>query len=218
MADPVTDVVEEIPFAELVRKAALAVADGQTALDLNSVQTAQTLADMELDAGSVILGIVEETDADGNVTNVSTLTNDQPLSLLAYGVTPTFYEFSETDIDLRFWVRWHTRSTHVESDSQFSRDLRTSYESSRKKYGGGGGVGLDLGFFSIGGKGGYQKQEVKGEREVQLDVKSHTAYDSKVYGLDASAACRLRTTLVPKPAPDRSVPEVITRQATGGSS
>ena len=174
MADPVNDIVKEIPFAELVRKAALAVADGQTALDLNSIQTAQTLADMELDAGAVILGIVEETDADGNVTNVSTLTNDQPLSLLAYGVTPTFYEFSETEIDLKF--------------------------------------------FSIGGKGGYQKQEVKGEREVELDVRTHSEYDSRVYGLDASAACRLQTTLVPKPAPDRSVPDVITRPAEGGSS
>jgi len=218
MADPVNDIVKEIPFAELVRKAALAVADGQTALDLNSIQTAQTLADMELDAGAVILGIVEETDTDGNVTNVSTLTNDQPLSLLAYGVTPTFYEFSETEIDLKFWVRWHTRSTHVESDSTFSRDMRTSYEQSRKKYGGGGGVGLNLGFFSIGGKGGYQKQELKGEREVELDVRTHSEYDSRVYGLDASAACRLKTTLVPKPAPDRSVPDVITRPAEGGSS
>jgi hypothetical protein len=213
MADPVNEIVKDIPFAELVRKAALAVADGQTALDLNSVQTAQTLADMEFDPGAVILAVVEETDTDGNVTNVSTLTNDQPLSLLAYGVTPTFYEFSETEIDLRFWVRWYTRSTRVESDSEFSRDLRTSYESSRKKYGGGGGVGLNLGFFSIGGRGGYQKEEVAGEREVELNVRSHSEYDSRVYGLDASAACRLRTTLVPKPAPDRSVPEVITRQA-----
>jgi hypothetical protein len=218
MADPVNDIVEEIPFAELVRKSALAIADGQTALDLNSVQTAQTLADMEIDAGKVVLALLEETDADGNVTNVTPVTNDQPLSLLAYGVTPTFYEFSETEIDLKFWVRWYTRSRHVESDSQFTRDLRTEWESSRKKYGGGGGVGLNLGFFSIGGRGGYQKSEVKGEREVELSVKTHSEYDSKVYGLDASAACRLRTTLTPKPAPDRAVPEIVRQQSAGGSS
>ena len=33
MPDPVNAIVREIPFAELVRKAALAIADGQTALN-----------------------------------------------------------------------------------------------------------------------------------------------------------------------------------------
>ena len=90
MADPVNEIVKEIPFAELVRQSALAIADGQTALDINSAQTAQTLADMKLDPDSVILSLIEETDDDGNVTNVETVTNDAPLSLLAYGITPTF--------------------------------------------------------------------------------------------------------------------------------
>ena len=213
MADPVNAIVKEIPFAELVRKAALAIADGQTALDLNSVQTAQTLTDIELDAGSVVLAIVETVDADGNVTNVSTLTNDQPLSLLAYGITPTFYEFVETVIDLRFWVHFWVRSTHVESSSDFNKSLSTKWQTSRKSYGGGGGLSLNLGFFSIGGGGGYKKTEASGKYELDLHVSSHTAYDSQVYGLSASAACRLTATLKPKPAPDRAVPQIITNSA-----
>lgn len=211
MADPVNAIVKEIPFAELVRKASLAIANGQTALDLNSVQTAQVLADMKLDANAVILAIVEETDADGNVVNVTTLTNEQPLSLLAYGVVPTFYEFTETVIDLRFWVSFWVRSTHVESSSDFNKSLSSKWESSRKTYGGGGGLSLNLGFFSIGGGGGYKKTEAKGKYEVDLHVSSHTAYDSQVYGLNASAACRLTTTLKPKPAPTRAVPQIITK-------
>lgn len=211
MADPVNAIVEEIPFAELVRKSALAIADGQTALDLNSVQTAQVLADMKLDPGAVILALVEYTKPDGSIDHIEVLTNDQPLSLLAYGVVPTFYEFTETVIDLRFWVHFWVRSTHVESSSDFNQQLSSKWESSQKRYGGGGGLGLNLGFFSIGGGGGYKKTEAKGSYEVDLHVSSHTAYDSQVYGLDASAACRLTTTLKPKPAPVRAVPQIITK-------
>jgi hypothetical protein len=211
MADPVNAIVKEIPFAELVRKSALAIADGQTALDLNSVQTAQTLTDIKLDPGAVVLAIVEEVDAEGNITDVTTLTNDQPLSLLAYGVVPTFYEFTETVIDLRFWVRFWVRSTHVESSSDFNKNMSSKWETSRTKYGGGGGLSLNLGFFKIGGGGGYKKTEAKGKYEVDLHISSHTAYDSQVYGLDASAACRLTTTLKPKPAPARAVPDIISK-------
>lgn len=211
MADPVNTIVKEIPFAELVRKSALAIADGQTALDFNSVQTAQTLAATMLPANSVILAIVETIDADGNIVKVETLTNTNQMSLLAYGIEPTFYEFSETVIDLRFWVRFFVRSTRVESASDFSKSLSSSWESSRTKYGGGGGLGLNLGFFKIGGGGGYSKTEAKGKYEVDLAVTSHHAFESQAYGLDAAAACRLTTTLKPKPAAARAVPEIITQ-------
>jgi len=210
----VNNIVKNIPFAELVRKAALAIADGQMALDLNSIQTAQALADIKLDPGSVILALVEYTDDEGNITKVETLTNDQPLSLLAYGVAPTFYEFTETVIELKFWVHFWMRTTHIESDSDFDKNLSTKWSSSYKKYGGGGGLRLNLGFFSIGGGGGYKKTEAKGSYDVELHVSSHTAYDSQVYGLSASAACRLTTTLKPKPAPDRAVPQVIRKTET----
>ena len=73
--------------------------------------------------------IVEQVDDDGNVIDVKTLTNDQPLSLLAYGVVPTFYEFTETQIDLRFWVSFWVRSTHVESRSDFNKNIATKWRS-----------------------------------------------------------------------------------------
>ena len=216
MADPVNTIVQQIPFAELVRKSALAIADGQTALDWNSVETAQALADIKLDPGTVVLAIVENTDANGNITSVDTITNDKPLSLLAYGIAPTFYEFTQTVIDLRFWVHFWLRSTHVESASDFNQKLASKWDQSYTKYGGGGGLSLNLGFFSIGGGGGYSKTEAQGSYDVELNVSSHTAYDSQVYGLDASAACTLTTTLKPKPAPDRSVPKIIRKPVAAG--
>ena len=166
-----------------------------------------------LPANSVVMAIVESVDENGNITNVETLLNSHEMSLLAYGIEPTFYEFSETVIDLRYWVRFFLRSTRVESSSEFTKSLSRSYETSRKKYGGGGGFSLNLGFFKIGGGGGYSKTEAKGKYEVDLAVTSHTAYESQVYGLDAMASCRLTTTLKPKPPGARAVPEIITQPA-----
>ena len=39
-----------VPFADMVRSLSLAIADGQLALDMNSIQVAQALAETELDA------------------------------------------------------------------------------------------------------------------------------------------------------------------------
>lgn len=214
MSDPVNRIVKNIPFAELVYKAALAIAEGQQALDLNSCETAQLLADMKLDPHAVILAIVEVTDEDGKVIKYETLDNDEPMSLLAYGVTPTFYQFTETTIDLKFWVHWYLRSYHAESKSSRISDYEKTWETSRGTYGGGGGFRLNLGLFSIGGGGGGKKSWAKGQCEVNLSVRTHSAYDQQVHGLSASAACRLVTILKPKPAPARAIPLLTTRVET----
>ena len=207
----VNKIAKEIPFGELVRKTALAIAEGQEALDLNSLETTNTLASMMLPPGSVILSIVETVDEDGNVTNVETITNDQELSVLAYGIQPAWYEFTETEIDVRFWIHWFLRETDVSTQSTFHQNLQSSYESSRSTFGGGGGVKLNLGFFQIGGGGGGSKTTLRGEREVELTVERQSKYESQVYGLDVRATAGLKTTLKPKEAPDRAVP-VITQE------
>ena len=66
---------------------------------------------------------------------------------------------------------------------------------------------------SSGGGGGYSKTEAQSKYEVDLAVTSHHAYESQAYGLSASAACRLTTTLKPKPPAARAVPEIITKPA-----
>ncbi len=207
----VNAIAKEIPFGELVRKTALAVAEGQEALDMNSLATTNTLADMMLPADSVILSVVETVDEDGNVTDVETVTNDSELSVLAYGIHPAWYEFAETEIDVRFWISWYLRETDVSSESTFHKNLQTSYESSRAKYGGGGGASLNLGFFKIGGSGGGSKTTLKGNREVELTVERQSKYESQVYGLSVKGTAGLHTRLVPKEAPDRAIP-VITRE------
>ncbi len=58
-----------VPFPEMIEKMALAIANGQMALDLNSMQTAQALANTMIPEGTVAVAIKETVDADGNVTN-----------------------------------------------------------------------------------------------------------------------------------------------------
>lgn len=212
MADPVNNIVKEIPFDLLVYKAAKAIADGQTALDFNSLQTAQNLATTMLPPKSVVLAIVETVDENGNLTaEPEVLTNEHPISLLAYGIEPTFYEFAETVIDLCFWVSYFVRQYKAESAADFTKNLSTSYKNSRTKYGGGGGLSLNLGIFSIGGGGGYSKTTAEGKYDVDLSVTSHTAYQSSAFGLNASASCRLKTTLKPKPPSGNLQPRIITQ-------
>jgi len=71
-----------VPFGDMIREMALAIAEGQMALDMNSVKVAQALADTELEVGSVVMYIEETVDADGNVTATDVVTNDAPMSLL----------------------------------------------------------------------------------------------------------------------------------------
>lgn len=212
----VNKLAKEIPFGELVRKTALAVAEGQEALDANSLATTNTLADMMLPPDSVVLSIVETVDEDGNVTNVETITNDEEMSVLAYGVQPAWYEFTETTIDVRFWINWYLRERNVSTQSQYHRNLRSNYEQSRTKFGGGGGFSLNLGIFEVGGSGGGSKTSVEGEREVELTVERQSKYESQVYGLSVRATAGLESTLKPKEAPDRAVPTITQKEENNG--
>lgn len=205
----VTDKASRIPFAELVRKTSLAIADGQLALDTNSVMTAQVLAETMFDPNSVILAIVETVDEDGNVKNVTTLKNEQPLSLLAWGLYPAFYNFAETTIDMRFSAFMYQREFSAESTHEFQRNFASKFSASTEKYGGGGGLSLNLGIFKIGGGGGYSKTKKTMAYESELSVSSASSYASSSKYEGESIYCRLQTLLKPKDPPALLVPRVI---------
>ena len=77
------------PFREMIEKMALAIAHGQMALDLNSIKTAQALANTTIPEGTVVVAIKETVDANGNVTNTEILYNDKEMPLLVFGINPT---------------------------------------------------------------------------------------------------------------------------------
>jgi hypothetical protein len=123
-----------VPFPEMVQQLALAIAEGQLALDMNSIDVARALATTTLDEGSVVVAMEETIDSDGNVIASEPVFNQQELSLLAFGLNPTFYQFSESIIDVRieitmrlertFETRWMGSPVRVRTLRQVQRPRR----------------------------------------------------------------------------------------------
>ncbi len=212
----VNDSAARIPFAQLVRQTSFAIANGQMALDWNAVVTAQRLADTTFSKGSVILAIVETVDGDGNVTKVETLENDKELSLLAWGLYPTFYNFAETTIDMRFSAYMHKREYTAEREYDYQSNYASSIASSIKSSKVGGGLSLNLGIFKVGGGGGSKKTETKSSYESELSVSSASSVAQSSTYQGESIYCRLQTLLKPKDPPDLLVPQVIRKVEEGG--
>src|SRR5688500_328659 len=95
----------DVPFAEMVRNLALAIAEGQTALDANSIHTLEVLAGTELDIITELTEIIEEdvrtVQVDGTPIHV-TGARVRPsgavttrMNMVQAGLLPTFYQFTE---------------------------------------------------------------------------------------------------------------------------
>lgn len=89
-----------VPLPEMVMKLGLGIAEAQRALDENSVETAQLLADTPV---NLVLAVTETIAADGTVS----FTNADPVevSLLQIGLMPTFYQFSEATIEVTMDIK-----------------------------------------------------------------------------------------------------------------
>jgi len=194
--DSVGQALLEVPFGDMIREMALAIAESQIALDMNSVQVAQTLAATQLEAGSVVMYIEETVDADGNVTATDLVTNDKPMSLLTYGLEPRFYEFTESIIEVKMAITMKREySTEIKFGSKFSLSSTTKISG---KYSSGFLASLLFG-----------KLKVKAENTTTVAYSStfDAKYKSK-YSFEASGTSLLRTTLKPVPAPGRLIPTI----------
>lgn len=125
---PAGGAIEERPsvsFADLVRMMAEGIADAQVELDRASAEMIVELASTRV---QVIRQINETIKEDGSVeTNTS---EPVEVSLLELGVQPTFYQFSESTIevtmDLEIAEEVDTRSTEKRRTTLFARtrDIR----------------------------------------------------------------------------------------------
>jgi len=103
-----------VPLPEMVMKLGLGIAEAQRALDENSVQTAQMLAETTV---PLVMAVTQTIDADGTVS----FTNADPVdvSLLQIGLLPTFYQFSEATIEVTMDIKTTTSSeTNVKVSSK----------------------------------------------------------------------------------------------------
>ncbi len=95
----------DVPFPEMVLKLALGIADAQRALDESSVETAVALAETEV---PLVLAVTQTIAADGTVSFTSADPVD--VSLLQIGLLPTFYQFSESTIEVTMDIKTTTSS------------------------------------------------------------------------------------------------------------
>jgi len=110
-----------VPFPKMVFDLAQAIAKGQTALDRSSLATLRVLAKTEFDYVPEIVEVIQAGDtttAGGvTVTGVDVVpqpTRSIPLTLLQAGLTPSFYQFTESVIEVKMAI-----SSKVSTQSEF---------------------------------------------------------------------------------------------------
>jgi hypothetical protein len=95
----------DVPLPDMVTKLALGIAEAQRALDENSVETAEILADTKID---VIPSFTQTIAADGAVSFVAA--DAVEMSLIQVGLNPTFYQFAEASIEVTMDIKTTTSS------------------------------------------------------------------------------------------------------------
>lgn len=154
----------DVPFPEMVYKLAEGIANAQTQLDNNSVEVAKALADTEIE---VVPAITRTISDDGVEFEAA---EPIEMSLLQVGLNPTFYQFSETVIEVEM-------------------DIKTTTETE---------TNLDIGFDASVGWGPWSAS-------LSVDFEHNRKFGKEVHGTS-----RLKTTMVPVPAPPYLFPEVET--------
>ncbi len=194
----------DVPFPEMIAKLGLGIAEAQMALDLNSMRTAQALANTTIPPGTVVVAIKETVNADGNVTNTEVLYNDQEMPLLVYGINPTFYAFRETVIEVKMAITMAVeRGTSVSFGQKFSYENTTKFKGSFES----GGL-LKL-------LAGSAKASVENTTTVAYAATMNANYTSK-FNYKVEGSSLLRTTLTPVPPPQRMVPKITVQEPAPG--
>ena len=173
----------DIPFADLVRNLAFAIAEGQLALDRSSIETLQYLLTTQVDVVPEITEVISaaprNVDVGGGKKVAYTGANvtasgvaPVAMSLLQAGLQPTFYQFTEASIEVKLSIA-----------------IKRTEETSST--------------------GGGSNVPVKGilMRAFASPVNYRTA---NTYSYAAEGSSVLRATLRPVPPPPRLTPRTVT--------
>ena len=122
--------LQEVQFGEMLRSIAQGIADGQHALDLAAVQTLVALSNTFVEVipeisevitpQPLVVPISGQPTIEVTGTRVTATTSD-PISITALqaGLLPTFYQFTEVDINLKISVQLRQVTT-TETDGSRS--------------------------------------------------------------------------------------------------
>ena len=194
-----------VPFPDMVYNLARAIADGQKRLDKNSLNTLKELARTKFDfiesITEVLMPVPQTIDTpqgELTVTGIEVQTTISPptkLTLLQAGLTPTFYQFTESLIEVKIQLK-----TTIDNEAK----VDTGFEFDET-------LGVELGFG--GGLGGLFGGP-SGKISSTTHVASHTnAEMTNKYSVTQEGSSLLRTTLKPVPPPQRVMPRFITVNA-----
>ena len=180
----------DLPFAEMVRNLAVAIADGQTALDRNSLATLQALVSTEVDLITDITEVIEpevrSVDIGGGesirVTGARITPSAAPpvrMTMFQAGLLPTFYQFTEASIEVRLSITMREERTGETTGETISPGLATGPS-----------------WLRLGATRAYASS---------VDYRSASKYNYQ-----AAGASVLRATMRPVPPPSRLEPAVTT--------
>ncbi len=150
----------EAPLGDMLLSIATGITEAQHALDMAMLRSA-----------CLMTGEYEE--ADGTVTDARVKLDGEEVSLLELGFTPTFYQFTDTTIEVKISL---SMSTSTES-SRETFDLNAKVDAK-----------ASVGFLSL-------------NASVTANVSSVSASFSSKYGYNAEGSSTVRTRLVPVPPP-----------------
>jgi hypothetical protein len=177
-----------VPFPKMILSMAQAIAKGQMALDMASLQTLKVLANSKFDYIPEFTEVLTPKTITGvsmpgglpPPTGVDVTFTKSPavkLTMIQAGILPTFYQFTESIIEVKMSI-----SSKAETQSEF--EFGASLE-----------VSADFFFGSA-------------------TFSSHVNYKtSNTYSYSAEGSSLLRTTLKPTPPPGRMMPKFITVNA-----
>jgi hypothetical protein len=112
-----------VPFPEMVEKLALAIAQAQLALDTTSFRLAQMMSGEDYDEEFVNeKGEAATRTVKGKKVSFA----GQQYSLLELGFTPTFYQFTETVIEVKISISITSSSEHTSTSSSFRASTKGS--------------------------------------------------------------------------------------------
>jgi hypothetical protein len=182
----------DVPFGEMVRNLGLAIAEGQTAMDRNSLETLKELVATEVEIITEVTEVVEpvtrEVTAGGETIEVTGAQIDatgvgpetRTINMLQAGLLPTFYQFTEALVDVKLSITMRedraAQSTSQQGASEYSRE---------------GAV-----WWGFGSSRAYASS---------VDYRTQNTY-----GYQATGASHLHATLRPVPPPSRLAPAVTT--------
>lgn len=109
------DELLDIPFADLLRNLAFAIAEGQLALDRSSIETLRFLANNRVELVPEVFEVIEPAQQTVQISGGQPLTVNTvnirssgatpvSVSLLQAGLQPTFYQFTEAQIEVKLSI------------------------------------------------------------------------------------------------------------------